>query len=66
MKKTALIPAYCPDGTMIDVIQDLKAESFDIAVAMTAARQTASRCSKKRKNTLLSFMKCPTRAKVPP
>jgi hypothetical protein len=51
---------------MIDVIQDLKAESFDIAVAMTAARQTASRCSKKRKNTLLSFMKCPTRAKVPP
>ena len=32
MKKTALIPACCPDGTMIDVIQDLKAESFDIAV----------------------------------
>ena len=32
MKKTALIPAYGPDGTMIDVIQDLKAESFDIAV----------------------------------
>jgi len=32
MKKTALIPACCPDGTMIDVIQDLKAESFDIVV----------------------------------
>lgn len=32
MKKTALIPAYCPDGTLIDVIQSLKAESFDILV----------------------------------
>lgn len=32
MKKTALIPAYCPDGTLIDVMTDLKAESFEILV----------------------------------
>jgi glycosyltransferase involved in cell wall biosynthesis len=32
MKKTALIPAYCPDVTMIDVMIALKAESFEIVV----------------------------------
>ena len=40
MKKTALIPACCPDGTMIDVIQDLKAESFDIAVVDDGSGET--------------------------
>ena len=52
-----LIPAYKPDHLLIELLQKLKAEDFDVVVVNDGGVKTMNQFLKKPKNTQLFYIK---------